>query len=99
VTAHFAPRALVDIDELLAYVHAQDSSVANKLSLSIERTVGLAAINPRLGTKTDEAGVFRYPIARYRITIFYRLLADGDIEVARVVRATRIKNLDALPEN
>ncbi len=41
---------------------------------------------------------FRYPIARYRITIFYRLLVDGDIEVIRVVRATRVKNLGAAPE-
>jgi plasmid stabilization system protein ParE len=99
MTAHFAPRALVDIDELLAYVCAQDASAATKLSHSIERTIGLAATNPRLGSKTDEVGVFRYPIARYRITIFYRQRQDGDIEVVRVVRASRVKNLGSLPDN
>jgi plasmid stabilization system protein ParE len=41
-------------------------------------------LNPRAGSKTDEPGVYRWPLGKHRYTIFYRLRAENDgIEIVR----------------
>jgi plasmid stabilization system protein ParE len=96
----YAPRALRDIDEILAYIHKRSPLGAHNVSVAIENTVHLCALNPRTGAKTNEPNVYRRPLAKYRYTIFYRTLPSSDgIEIARVIHSARVKNLGKLPED
>jgi plasmid stabilization system protein ParE len=96
----YAPRALRDIDDVLAYIHQRSPIGARNVSLAIEYTIHTCALNPRTGTKTDEPDVYRRPLGKYRYTIYYRPLAGDDgIEVARVIHGARIKDLDNLPDD
>jgi plasmid stabilization system protein ParE len=73
----YAPRALRDVDEILSYIHERSPRGARNVSFAIEHAVDLCALNPRAGSKTDEPGVYRWPLGKYRFTIFYRLRSDG----------------------
>ena len=95
----YAPRALRDIDEILAYIHERSPRGAHNVSLAIEHAINMCALSPRALGKTDEPGVYRRALGKYRYTIFYRVLADEEgIEVARVVHSARVKNLRQIPE-
>src|SRR5262245_24805868 len=94
----YAPRAVRDVDEILAYVQKRSPRGAHNLSIAIERAIEICALNPYIEVRTDRPHVFRWPLRRYRYAIFYRVLLHEDaIEVARVVHAARIKNLGRLP--
>ncbi|HEY5829140.1 MAG: type II toxin-antitoxin system RelE/ParE family toxin [Hyphomicrobiaceae bacterium] len=96
----YAPQALRDVDDILAYIHKRSPSGAHNVSIAIEREVEACASNPRGGVKTDEAGVYRRPLRKYRYTVFYRFFPDADeVEIARVVRGARVKNLGRLPRD
>jgi toxin ParE1/3/4 len=94
----YAPRALRDIDEILAYIQQRSPRGAHSVSLAIEYTIHMCALNPRATGRTDEPNVYRRPLGKYRYTIFYRVLASEEgIEVARVIHGARVKNLRTLP--
>jgi len=96
----YAPRALRDIDEILAYIHARSPGGARNVSRAIEHTIGMCALNPRAWGKTDEPNVYRRPLGKYRYTIFYRILPTNDgIEVVRVIHGGRVQNLRRMPED
>jgi plasmid stabilization system protein ParE len=42
----YAPRALRDIDEILSYIHKRSPRGAHAVSLAIEYTIELCALNP-----------------------------------------------------
>lgn len=95
----YAPRALRDIDEILAYIQSRSPQGADRVSRAIERAIELAARNPYAGTSTDEPGLFRYPLGRYRYTVFYRVDAVRDVvEIVRVVHGARVRDLGSLPD-
>lgn len=95
----YAPRALRDIDEILDYIRTRSPRGAHAVSLAIEYTIQLCALNPRASARTDEPGVFRRPLGKYRYTIFYRINHDATaIEIIRVIHAARVKNLQSLPD-
>jgi plasmid stabilization system protein ParE len=95
----YAPRALRDIDNILAYIHKRSPRGAHSVSLAIEHTIHLCALNPRAVGRTDEPNLHRRPLGKYRYTIFYRVLAGGaGIEVARVVHSARVKKLGKVPD-
>lgn len=95
----YAPRALRDIDDILAYIHKRSARGARSVSLAIEYTVHMCALNPRATGKTDEPNVYRRPLGKYRYTIFYRVLPNEDgIEVARVIHSARVRDLRRLPD-
>jgi plasmid stabilization system protein ParE len=94
----YAPRALRDIDEILAYIQKRSPRGAHSVSLAIEYTIHTCALNPRAVGKTDVPNLYRRALGKYRYTIFYRVLPkDEGIEVARVVHSARVKNLRKLP--
>jgi plasmid stabilization system protein ParE len=96
----YAPRALRDIDGILAYIRKRSPRGAHNLSLAIEQTIHLCALSPRAIGRTDEPDVYRRSLGKYRYTIFYRVLPnDEGIEVARVVHGARVKNLRKVPED
>ena len=96
----YAPRALRDIDEILAYIRKRSPRGAHNVSLAIEHAIRMCALNPRASARTDEPGVHRWPLGKYRYTVFYRTLADdAGIQVVRVVHGARVKSLDKVPED
>jgi len=95
----FASRALRDVDEILDYIYSKNPDAAKKVSIAIEHTIGLFLTSPYIGAKTDEPDLYRYPLAKYRYTIFYRVDDQKKIlQIARVIHGKRVKNLDRLPE-
>ncbi len=99
MTVRYAPRALRDIDGILAYIHERSPAGARTVSLAIESTIAACVRYPGIGSPTDEADVYRRPLRKYRYTIFYRRLPDGEgIEVARVVHSARIRDLRHIPD-
>ena len=94
----YAPRALRDIEELLAYTHQRSPSGAHNVSLAIEHAI-LVCARPQGRSTNGEPGVRRRPLGRYRYTIFYRVLAqDEGIEIVRVVRSARVRSLGKVPK-
>lgn len=94
----YAPRALRDVDEILAYIQERSPSGAHNVSVAIERAVEACALNPRSGTRTDEPDVYRHPLRKYRYTIFYRVPSNADaVEVVRVVHGARVRSLRRPP--
>jgi len=95
----YAPRALRDIDEILGYVRKRNPRGAHNVSLAIEHTIRMCALNPRGSPETDESNVHRCPLGKYRYTVFYRTLTrEAGLEVVRVVHSARVKNLGRIPE-
>ncbi len=94
----YSLRALNDIDGLLAYVAAQAPAVADAMAATIEAKIALCGEQPLMGLATDRRGVFRYPIKKYRVTIFYRVRPrKRELQVLRVVRGQRVKKLGVVP--
>lgn len=94
----YAPRALRDIDDILAHIHQRSPRGSHNVSLAIEHTIHVCALNPRAIGRTDEPNLYRRPLGKYRYTIFYRVLpGDAGIEVARVVHSARVKDLHKMP--
>ena len=95
----YAPRALRDIDEILAYIRERSVQGARSVSFSIEYKIHLCAFNPYAGSKTDEPNVYRRALGKYRYAIFYRILPnEKSIEIARVIHGSRIGDLRKMPE-
>ncbi len=96
----YASRALRDISDILAYIHERSPQGARSVSFAIEHAVQMCSLNPYAAGKTDEPGVYRRPLGRYRYTIFYRVLAGGEgIEVARVIHGARVRDLRRMPND
>lgn len=95
----YTPRALRDIDEILAYIHQRSPQGAHNVSFAIEHTAHVCAESPRGGAPTDEPNVYRWPLSKYRYTIFYRYESSSDkVEIVRVVSGARVRNLRQIPE-
>ena len=87
-----------DFDSLLTYVAQDDDSVAEAMARSIRDAIARCAVQPLIGVATDIHNVFRYPIKKYRLTLFYRVRPrKNEIEVLRVVRGKRVKKLGVVP--
>lgn len=95
----YAPRALRDVDEILSYIQSRSIQGAHSVSVAIERPIDACVFNPYIGAKTDEPNLYRYPLARYRYTIFYRVVVKRDVlEVVRVVHGARVRDLGKVPD-
>ena len=94
----YSPRALRDIDEVLYHIQQRSPRGARNLSLAIERTIDLCALNPRAGSVADEPDLYRRTLGKYRYTVFYRTRSDDSIEIARVIHSARVKDLGKVPE-
>ena len=99
MSVRFSPLALADLEGIRAYLVPRSPQGAERVRKAIAEAVDRCVLDPRTGAKTDEPGLFRRPLRKYRYTIFYRLLpADEGIEIARIVHGARVKKLEALPE-
>ena len=92
------PDALRDVEDILDYVRSQSVDGARNVSFSIERAAESCALVPFAGAKTNRANVYRSALRDHRITIFYRVhRRQNVVEILRVVRSGRIKNLRSIP--
>ena len=95
----YAPQAIRDIEEILASIRLRSPSGAATLLNAIERTVELSAQYPRTGGRTNRSDTFRRALGKLRYTIFYRVMAgDLELEILRVVRSGRVRNLMKVPD-
>ena len=98
MSVRFSPRALADLDGIRAYLVPLNPQGAERVRTAIAKAIDHCERNPKTGTRTDERGLFRWPLRKYRYTIFYRVLpADEGIEIARIVHGARVKELGMLP--
>jgi plasmid stabilization system protein ParE len=96
----YAPRALRDIADILAYLDEHNPTAAKQVFLAIQNSIDLCALNPLATVSTDEPNVYRRPLPHYRYAIFYRVLPGSDaIEIARIIHGARLKDLRALPND
>jgi plasmid stabilization system protein ParE len=94
----YAPRALRDIDAILAHIRERNPLGAHRVSLAIEEAIRRCALDPRAVGNTDQPDVFRRAVGKYPYTIFYRALpGHAGVEVARVVHGARVKDLGRIP--
>jgi plasmid stabilization system protein ParE len=94
----YSARSLAELENLLRYVSTDAPDVAVAIAASVEDKIASCAKQPLLGARTDKANIYRYPIKKYRLTIFYRVrLRKKELEVLRIVRGSRVKRLRTLP--
>ena len=93
-----APEAEADLDEIWLYIakESSDVEIADRMIDSITARLFLLATHPYLGRRRDEdlrrPGLRSFPIGRY--IIFYRVTAEDDAYVLRVLAGDR--DIDAL---
>ena len=98
MSVRFSPLALADLEGIRAYLVPRGSQGAERVRKAIAQAIDRCALDPKTGATTDEPGLFRRPLRKYRYTIFYRLLPAGeDIEIARIIHGARVKILGTLP--
>ena len=84
--------ALADLDEIFAYIAADNPAAADRLVTRIEATAARIAAAPFIGEATRKSGCRRFPVGNYLIV--YEVRADEVIASAQpILRATR-----SLPE-
>ena len=99
MTVRFAPRALIDIEDIRSYLLEHSPLGAERVRLALVLAIDQLDIFPESGAKTDEPNLYRRPLSKYPYTIFYRLLAGDDgIEIARVIHGARVKQLGRMPD-
>jgi len=84
-----APRAERDIEEIHAYVSADNPSAANGLISRFKKTIGLLADRPNMGPRVIRPG--RPGLRKMSVPpfiIFYRA-DDSLVEIVRVLHSSR----------
>ena len=95
----FAERARQDIADIYDSVAERSPVAAQRVEDAIRLACERLTEFPYASAATDEPGVFRRPLVRYRYAIFYRVRPEAQrIEVVRVIYGPRIKSLRTLPD-
>jgi toxin ParE1/3/4 len=96
----FAERARRDIGDIYDDIVQHNPEAAQRVEDAIRARCERLADFPFAAVATDEPNVRRLPLVRYPYTIYYRIDAmRGLVEIARVVHAARIRNLDTPPRD
>jgi addiction module RelE/StbE family toxin len=80
--------ALRHVDEIFAYISADNPQVAFSVVQHIDNTVSYLAQFPEMGKPTDKTGVRMLVIGRYPYLVFYRL-KKHEIEILYVMHGAR----------
>ena len=100
MSVKFSPRALADLEAIRAYLLPRSPQGAERVRIAIAETIDRCVLDPVLGSKTDEPGVLRRPLRKYRYTVFYRSGPSSDgIEIIRIVHSARVKQLGRVPDD
>jgi plasmid stabilization system protein ParE len=91
-------RALTDAGSLHDYVAAQDPAVALAIETAIRRACNALAHAPYANPSTSRPNVYRMPIRKYGITVFYRVRPRlATVQILRIVRSKRVRSLGRVP--
>lgn len=81
--------ALRQLRDAHAYLLRENPSAAGGFLDKVERIVRLIEEFPRVGVQTDKAGVFMFPLVRYRYLLFYRVRDDEVVHILRLRHGAR----------
>jgi plasmid stabilization system protein ParE len=91
-------RALTDASGLYDHVAAQDPKVALAMETAIRHACSGLAQSAYANPSTSRPNIFRLPIRKYGITVFYRVRPRlAKVEVLRIVRGKRVRSLGRVP--
>jgi len=82
-------RALTQLRAAHEWIEKDNPVAAQEFVDSVKGLIGLLGEHPGMGVRTDEQGVFMFPLVRYRYLIFYRLLRDEEVRIIRIRHASR----------
>ena len=86
-----------DIHSLRSQKHSPE--VAVRVETAIRSATKVLGEHPEFGRETNHQGIRRWPMKKYKYTIFYVInwLEDA-IEIVRVVASGRVRNLKRVPK-
>lgn len=87
----YSPRALIQLEDILNYIAAEDPIVAAAVANRIAKLVSLLGEHPYLlGRPTEKTDVRVLTVPRYPYVIFNKVLAQKDeVRILRVRHAAR----------
>jgi plasmid stabilization system protein ParE len=98
VKVRYSRQAQTDIIEIFDYIAAQNRQSALSVEVSIRDACEKFAEFPYANPATDVTNVFRMPLPRIGFTVFYRVQRSASvIQIARIVRSARVRNLERVP--
>ncbi len=93
MTVRYSRRALRQLDEIFAYVAADNRRVAASIVARVEVLAHLIARHPTIGRPTDLEGVRVFRATPYPYLIFYSVEpSSGTITILRVRHTSRAQN-------
>ena len=96
----FAERARRDIADIYDAIAAHRPDAAQRVEDAIRQHCERLADFPYTAVAINEPDMFRLPLVRYPYTIYYRVVpGSGLVEIARIIHASRVKNLSRLPDD
>jgi plasmid stabilization system protein ParE len=94
----YGRRAQTDIGAIFDYIAQQDLITALAVETDIRKACDGLGQFPYANVATDLARVYRMPLPKRGFTVFYRVQARQSlVEIVRVVRSSRVKNLGRVP--
>lgn len=95
----YAERARRDIEQVYDSIAQHDRAAAQRVEDAIRKLCDQLGRFPYASAATDEPNVHRVPLVHYDFTIFFRIdPAREVVQIARVVRSARVRDLRRLPK-
>ena len=85
----YTETALVEINEIFAYISAQNPQAAERVVARVERTINNLRDFPEMAQETREPGARRIPAGRYPYLVYYTVEAD-EIVILHVRHGARL---------
>ena len=96
----YGRRAQSDIAEIFDHITQQDTATALAVEADIRKACDGLGQFPYANPATDIAHVYRMPLPRRGYTVFYRVSAKQSlVEIIRIMRSSRLRNLQRLPRS
>ncbi|WP_433603730.1 type II toxin-antitoxin system RelE/ParE family toxin (plasmid) [Nocardia sp. CA-135953] len=81
-----SPAAQADLEQIWDYTAQRwDADQAEEYLRALQRAIERAAVNPRIGQACDEIRPGYLKLAAGSHMLFYRVTADGEVDVVRVL--------------
>jgi plasmid stabilization system protein ParE len=88
MNVRYTATALLEVNELLAYIAERSPRGAAAVKARIDRTVATLAEFPEMAQRTDEPSVRRVPLGSYPYLIFYAMERE-EIAILHVRHSAR----------
>jgi plasmid stabilization system protein ParE len=92
------PVALEDVAAIHQRRAEHTEAAAERVEAAVFKSLDMLAEFPQFGRKTDQNGVYRWPMGDFRYTIFYRINGQvKTLEVLRIIDSKRVRDLNRVP--